>query len=56
MFGGVSAEEVNLNINVEVVEFNLQSLFGDFISQIGSHGIVCLFTELNDKLFHLKIF
>lgn len=27
MFGGVSAEELNLNINVEVVEFNLQSLF-----------------------------
>lgn len=36
MVGVVSAEEVNPNIDVDVVEFNLQSLFGDFISQISS--------------------
>ncbi len=33
MIGGVSAEK-NLEINMNIVEFNLQSLYGDFIDQI----------------------
>lgn len=50
LVGGVSAEEVNPNINVDVVEFNLQSLFGDFISQISSivNDIVMLFFSENE--------
>nr|WP_302577992.1 hypothetical protein [Methanobrevibacter arboriphilus] len=50
LIGGVSAEEVNPNMNVDVVEFNLQSLFGDFISQISSivNDIVMLFFSENE--------
>ncbi|OQD59186.1 hypothetical protein MBBAR_5c00290 [Methanobrevibacter arboriphilus JCM 13429 = DSM 1125] len=33
MIGGVSAEE-NPNVTFNIVEFNLQSLYADFINQI----------------------